>query len=308
MQITAVPYATVVDPNSAVQVSYASLMDADRASSAGGALAGLYGPLDLQSQSTIRAFFESAAPRTESARTGMEVAGLSSSDRFFRQRVHSIEPGSSTGSMALIGQPAALASQVDVLRATAPMDAGLGLAETTGTGGKLPDDMSGYLAAGYINGSSLPMPAAASSGRDTFDGWFAAAGVEKAVSDHTTLGIGAYYTNLSGETGGAPQKTHAWLAQLNVYAAISNGKGMRVDARVGLGLHKSSSDRTVTLINTPYALHFKDDGFAFTGEVGVGFDLSHKSNMSIVPRASLRFGQLGMNGGIETGGPVALRI
>ena len=308
VQITAVPYASVVDPNSAVQVSYASLMDADRASSANGALSGLYGPLDLQNQATIRAFFESAAPRTESARTGMEVVGLASSDRFFRQRVHSIQPGSSTGHMALIGQPAALASQAGILRSYSPMNSALGLAENTGTGSKLPDDMSGYLAAGYINGSSLPMPAAASSGRDKFDGWFAAAGVEQAVSDHTTLGIGAYYSNLSGETGGAPQKANAWLFQLNLYGAISNGNGMRVDARLGLGLHESSSDRSVTLVGAPYALHFKDDGFAFSGEVGIGFDLAHKSNLSIVPRASMRFGRLGMSGGFETGGPMALAI
>ncbi|MFM5917368.1 MAG: autotransporter domain-containing protein [Novosphingobium sp.] len=308
VQITPGTYASVVDTTSAVQVSYASLMDADRASSAGGTLSALYGPLDLQSQATIRAFFESAAPRTESARTGLEVAGLSTSDRFFRQRIHSINPGSSTGSMALIGQPAALASQVGTMRASTPMDSALGLAETTGTGGKLPDDMSGYLAAGYINGSSAPMPAAASSGRDTFDGWFAAAGVEKAVSDHTTLGIGAYYSNLSGDTGGAPQKTHAWLAQLNLYGAFSNESGMRIDARLGVGLHESSSDRTISLVNTPYALHFKDDGVAFTGELGIGFDLAHKSNVSIVPRASLRYGVLGQDGGIETGGPMALAI
>ena len=308
VQITAVPYASVVDPNSAVQVSYASLMDADRASSAGGALAGLYGPLDLQSQGTIRAFFESAAPRTESARTGLEVTASAASDRFFRQRIHSIEPGSSTGTMAMIGRPAALASQVATLRASAPMNASLGLADTTGSGSKLPDDMSGYLAAGYINGSSLPMPAAASSGRDTFDGWFVAAGVEKAAGEHTTLGIGAYYSNLSGVTGGAPQKTHAWLAQFDLYGAFSSDSGLRFDARLGVGLHESSSERTVTLVNTPYNLRFKDDGVALTGEVGLGFDVAPKSNLSFVPRASLRYGSLAMDGGIETGGPMALAI
>ncbi len=308
VQITAVPYASVVDTNSAVQVSYASLMDADRAPSANGALSALYGPLDLQSQSTIRAFFESAAPRTESARTAMEVAGLTTSDRFFRQRVHSLQPGSSTGQMALIGQPSSFASQVGTTRAYTPMTASLGMVENAGSAGKLPDDMSGYLAAGYINGSSAPMPAAASAGRDQFDGWYAAAGIEKAVSDHATLGMGAYYTNLSGDTGGAPQKTGAWLAQLNFYGVFSNGSGMRLDARVGVGLHESSSDRAVTLVNTPYALHFKDDGFAFSGEVGVGFDLTHKSNVSFVPRASIRYGSLAQDGGIETGGPMALTI
>ena len=61
--------------------------------------------------------------------------------------------------------------------------------------------MSAYLAGGYLNGSSLPMPAAASAGRDKFDGWFVAGGVEKAVAEHATLGVGVSYSDLSGDTG-----------------------------------------------------------------------------------------------------------
>lgn len=60
----------------------------------------------------------------------------------------------------------------------APADAGLSYdAEGSAAAAKLPDNMSGYLAAGFLNGNSAPMPAAASGGRDTFDGWFVVGGL-----------------------------------------------------------------------------------------------------------------------------------
>ena len=92
VQINAGLYANVVDPNSAVQVSYASLLDVNRASN-NVLLTDLYGPLDLQSQATIRAFFEGAAPRFETLRTAMGVAATENMSRFYRERLNQIEPG-----------------------------------------------------------------------------------------------------------------------------------------------------------------------------------------------------------------------
>jgi V8-like Glu-specific endopeptidase len=308
VQITAVPYASVVDPNSAVQVSYAALMDGSRVSSANGALSGLFGPLDLQSQSTIRAFFESAAPRTETLRTALGIAGSSASDRFFRQRIHGIEPGSATGHLALIGQPLNLANRGGQMRAASPIDAGLGFAETERPGGTLPDDMSAYLAAGYLNGSSQPMPAAASAGRDKFDGWFVAGGVEQAVAEHATIGVGMSYSDLSGDTGGLVQHAGSRLINFNFYGSVGNGKGLVFDARLGLGHRTSDSTRTVTLVATPYTLTAKDDGVVISGELGFGVDMASGRNFSIVPRASLRYGEVGFDNVVETGGPMALTI
>ena len=308
VQITAVPYASVVNPNSAVQVSYAQLMDGSRGSSANGALSALYGPLDLQSQGTIQAFFESAAPRTETLRTALGIAGSSASDRFFRQRLHGIGPGEATGHLALIGQPLNLANRGGQLRAASPFEAGLGFAENERAGGTLPDDMSAYLAGGYLNGSSLPMPAAASAGRDKFDGWFVAGGVEKAVAEHATLGVGVSYSDLSGDTGGVLQNVGSRLINFNFYGSVGNGKGLVVDARLGLGHRTSVSTRTVSLLTTPYTLTAKDHGVVISGELGLGVEMAAGRSFSITPRASLRYGEVGFDNVVETGGPMALTI
>ena len=306
VQITAGTYASVVDPSSAVQTSYASLMDGNRAGYSG-PLAGLYGPLDLQSQSAIRAFFESAAPRTESLRTASGVVATGTTDRFFRQRIHAVEPGSSTGKLAVIGRPLNLASSNGVARMAAPADAGLGYdTEGSMSAAKLPDSMSGYLAAGYLNGNSAPMPAMASSGRDTFDGWFVAGGLETALGDNATGGFGLSYAKVDGTTGGAPQTAGSSLIQGTIYVAIGNDKGLRADARFSAGLLSTNSSRTVTLVATPYTLTLDDDSLAITAEAGLGFDLAKSASFSVVPRVSLRYENIGFDKSVERGGPMAM--
>jgi hypothetical protein len=81
-----------------------------------------------------------------------------------------IEPGSETGKLAVIGRLLTLASTNGVARMADPADAGLGYdAGGSAAAAKLPDNMSGYLAVGFLNGNPAPMPATASGGRDIFD-------------------------------------------------------------------------------------------------------------------------------------------
>lgn len=305
VQLAAGSYANVVDSSSAVQRSYAALMDGNRAGSYG-PLADLYGPLDMQSAGGVRAFFEAAAPRTETLRTVAGLTATGTTDRFFRQRIHSIQPGEASGVLAVNGNPLPLAAQGSFARASAPVDAGLGFVDEGRAAMQLSEDTSGYLVGGYLNGSSVPMPAAASSGRDTFDGWFVALGFEQALSDNATVGFGLSYTQVDGTTGGAPQEAGSRLAQGTLYGAVATPGGVRMDLRVSAGLLNTRSERTVTLVSTPYTLNLDDDSFAFAVETGVGFDLVKGGNFAVVPRVSLRYESIGFDYARETGGPIAL--
>ena len=154
----------------------------------------------------------------------------------------------------------------------------------------------------------MPMPAAASAGRDKFDGWFVAGGVEKAVAEHATLGVGVSYSDLSGDTGGAPQQVGSRFINFNFYGSVGNGKGLVFDARLGLGHRTSDSTRSVSLLTTPYTLTAKDHGSVISGELGLGAEMAAGRNFSITPRASLRYGWVGFGNVVETGGPMALTI
>lgn len=306
VRITANTYASVVDPSSPVQTSYASLLDRDRAGSSG-RLAGLYGPLDLQSQSAIRTFLESAAPRAESLRTASGVATVGTIDRFYRQRINAMDPGNATGTLAVVGSPLTLASTKGTARAAASADGWMGYdGESGATAAALPDNMSAYLAAGYLNGSSAPMPASASSGRDTFNGWFVAGGLETTLSDNATAGIGLSYADIDGTTGGAPQTVGASLIKGTIYAALRTDKGLLADVRLSAGLLSTDSRRTVTLVTTPYTLTLDDNSMALSAEVGAGFDMAKSDTYSVVPRVSLRYENIGFDQSVERGGPMAM--
>lgn len=307
VQLSAGTYVSVVDPASAVQTSYAALMDANRATNYG-PLSALFGPLDLQNQATIRAFFESIAPRTESTRTALGVVATGTIDRFFRQRIHSIEPGSTSGEVAVSGNPIALASNNGLTRAETPLAARFGLAEDSRTTGRLPDDMSGYLVGGYLRGSSLPMPALASAGRDSFDGWYIAGGLEKAAGANATIGIGLSYADLDGITGGVAQQAGSRLIQGTLYGALQTDRGLRADFRISAGSLSTDSARVAVLVTTPYTLTLDDASLSFSSEAGVGFDMAHGGAFAIVPRASIRYEVIAFDRAAEVGGPMALTV
>jgi hypothetical protein len=307
VQIQAGLYAAVVDPNSAVQTSYAALLDANRSANSS-LLAGLYGPLDMQNQATIRAFFESAAPRYESALTGIALAATENMSRFYRDRLDQLEPGHATGTLAMTGQPLQFAQAVTTIGAAAAVETDAAQNMVTTDVATLPENMSGYVTAGYIDGDSRPMPAAASSGRDNFNGWFVAVGLERELGDHASGGFSIAYTDLDGQTGGLPQQVGGKLMQGTLYAAMRMPSGLRLDGQLSAGQLQTDSRRSVSLVGTTYDLRSSGDALAFNAEAGIGYDVSKNGNFSIVPRASLRYGVVDFGRAQERGGPMALVV
>ncbi len=70
---------------------------------------------------------------------------------------------------------------------------------TTLREGRVPDNAAIYLAGGYIDGAGAAMPNTAPGGRDRFDGFYVATGIEARVSDAAMLGFGLSYTKIDGK-------------------------------------------------------------------------------------------------------------
>jgi uncharacterized protein YhjY with autotransporter beta-barrel domain len=283
------------------------LLDADRGASSG-LLADLYGPLDLQNQATIRAFFEGAAPRFESLRTSIALAATENMSRFYRERINQIEPGHATGTLAMMGQPLQFAQTSATFGAAAAVesDATSNMVETTAA--TLPENMSGYVTAGYVDGDARPMPAAASAGRDQFNGWYVAVGLEREIGSHATGGFSISYTDLDGNTGGVPERVGGKLLQGTLYGTLRTPSGLRLDGQVGAGQLFTNTRRSVSLVGTIYDLRSTGDALAFNAEGGLGYDVAKGGNFSIVPRVSLRYGVIDFGRMREHGGPIALVV
>jgi subtilase-type serine protease len=228
--------------------------------------------------------------------------------RFYRERINQIVPGQATGTLAMMGRPLQFAQASATVGAAAAveMDATQNMVETNAA--SLPENMSGYVTAGYVDGDSRPMPAAASGGRDQFNGWYVAVGLEREFGDHATAGFSLAYTNLDGQTGGLPQRVNATLVQGTLYAAVRTPSGLRIDGQISGGQLDTHGRRTVGLVGTIYDLRSSGDALAFNAEAGLGYDLAKGGNFSIVPRASLRYGVIDFGHMQERGGPMALNI
>lgn len=301
VRIDAGLYASVVNRAAPNQTSFAQLLDQNRPLYA--KYAALYGEADLLSVAGIQASFEAMAPRTETLKTSMAEVLNDNMARFYRDRLTKLDSGSLGGTLTMTGQPIQLAS-ASLNNIDLGMDQS-GNADTTTREGVLPDDMSAFLAGGYIDGKAAPMRTAVPLGSDQFNGWYGALGVEKAFGDNGVIGLAASFSELKGNTG-ANDWARARLYQGTVYGAFDLG-GLKLDAVGSAGTLATRSRRSFAVGVNPYTLYGNDQELALSGELGLSKALGSET-FSIVPRASIRGAYISSGNLAETGGDAALVI
>ncbi|KEZ19919.1 Trypsin precursor [Sphingobium yanoikuyae] len=299
--IDAGTYAGVVNGGSQVQTSFARLLDQNRALY--GNYATLYGEADLLSVAAIQTSLEAMAPRTEALRTSMSEVLNDNMARFYRDRLARVSGGSMGGTLTMTGQPLQLAA-LSMNNLNLGMDQGGGN-ETVTQENALPDDVSAFIAGGYIDGKSDPMRGAITTGRDKFDGWYGAAGIEKMIGDDAVIGLAASFSELKGNTG-IGDTARARLYQATVYGNWDLG-GVVLDGVGSAGTLTSKTKRAFAVGTTPYTLRGSDQQLALSGEIGIGAPLGGDA-FTITPRASLRGAYISGGNLAEYGGDTALVI
>ena len=301
VRIDAGRYADVVNRAAPNQTSFAQLLDQNRPLYA--KYASLYGEADLLSVAGIQASFEAMAPRTETLKTSMAEVLNDNMARFYRDRLTKLDGGSLGGTLTMTGQPIQLAA-ASLNNIDLGMDQS-GNSDTTTREGVLPDDMSAFLAGGYIDGKAAPMRTAVPLGSDQFNGWYGALGVEKAFGDNGVIGLAASFSELKGNTG-ANDWARARLYQGTVYGAFDLG-GLKLDAVGSAGTLATRSRRSFAVGVNPYTLYGNDQELALSGEMGLSKALGSET-FGIVPRASIRGAYISSGNLAETGGDAALVI
>jgi hypothetical protein len=291
--IEAGSYLDAINPNSPVQLAYAKLLDANRAGE--DRLGALFGPLDMQDAATIQATLEGLAPRVQTLGAAMGMAGLDAFAQFGRERIANHD-SSSGGTVAMIGRPLQMAA-----RMATPVDAGG--SEALVKDGGLPDNMSLYLAAGYIDGDSAPMTG--TTGRNAFNGWYGSLGVELDLGSGM-LGFSGSYADLDGRVRGMPQSAESSLWQASAYWKMRAPLGLSLDGLIGVGEVSTRTSRTVGFVGTTYTLDSDDKATAFNGEIGLSKAFGGASGVKVTPRAAVRASSIDFGTQVERGGPVAL--
>ncbi len=303
VEIQAGLYRNVVAAT-AVQGAYAQLLDQSRGNAG---LSGLYGPLDQQSAATIRATLESWAPRTETLRGSLATVAVDNMSRFTRDRLLQLDSGDMGGTLSMIGRPVQLAQLnmtavgADSMAVRSDSDA------VTVQQGRLPEGTSAFLAGGYLDGDSRPMATALPlGGRDQFDGFYLAGGIETALDEGSVIGFSLSYTDVKGNTVIPGQKADGNLYQGTLYGTATFGGGIELATQISAGAFDSRTTRVVDLVGTPFTLTGDDTSLIFTGEVSLGknFDLGA---VEFGPRVAARASHIGFSDIKENGGGPALR-
>jgi hypothetical protein len=196
----------------------------------------------------------------------------------------------------MIGRPLQMAA-----RQATPVDASG--SEALVKDGGLPDTMSLYLAAGYIDGDSAPMTG--TTGRNAFDGWYGSLGLELDLGKGM-LGFSGSYADLSGNVRGLPQTAKSKLWEASAYWRSQFAAGLSFDGLIGVGQVNTKTRRSVGFLGTVYDLASDDNAVVFNGEFGLSKALGGASKVRITPRAALRVNSIAFGTQVESGGPMAL--
>ncbi|MGQ0659838.1 autotransporter domain-containing protein [Sphingosinicella sp.] len=307
VQITAVPYLSVVNPNSPVQVAYARLLDGNRANYT--LLADLFGELDVLSQAQIQTVLETAAPRTEATQGSLARMSTDTMGRFYRDRISFLASGESGGTLTMIGNPIQLAS--NAINNMGDNAGGMQTMNDAGSSnlvqahGVLPDHVSAFLAGGFLDGRADALPSLI-AGRDELNGYYIAGGLELDLNEDTRIGVAIHYVDTEGLSPGN-QSTDGSLVEGNFYSMSNLGGGLIGTTQLSVGEFSVESRRPVVVGGTTFDLRGRNDGLAASGEIGLGYQMPVGS-LTLTPNVAGRYTLVDFGDNRETGGGLALVI
>jgi outer membrane autotransporter protein len=169
----------------------------------------------------------------------------------------------------------------------------------------LPENAAVYLAGGYLDGSSASMPGTVpQTGRDRFDGFYVAAGIEAKVDDTSMLGFGFSYTKIDGKPN-AGQTARGELIQGTLYGRIGGSLGPSLDVQTSAGVYQSRTRRTGTFLGTAFDLRARDNALALSSEIGATYNAGSEA-LRFGPRVAVRTNRIDFTPTAETGTGPAL--
>ncbi len=303
LEIIAGNYRDVIAAGAPIQSAYAQLLDQNRPRSA--AFSSLYGELDLLAQAALRSNLDALAPNNVPIQMDIGTASTELLSSFIRDRIARVSSGDLGGSVATYGRPLQLAS----LALNMTQDGG----EVRSDAGSpmrvddaaLNEDVSIFLAGGYIDGrgSALPFGGA---GRSDFDGFYLTGGGEVTLGEGGFLGFAMGYSDIDGTARNVLTTASGRVIQGTLYAATEVGEAASIDLQVGAGQFSTTSTRIVPVGAAVQTLGARDDALAISAEAGLSYRLGSDA-FALTPRVAVRYGSIDFTPTAERGGSAALQ-
>lgn len=298
-------FTTVINPNSPVQASFARLLDLNRANYA--QLSDLFGSLDLATPGDIQLTFEALAPRSVSTVSALGRIATESMSRFYRERISFAQKNDTAGQLTLVGNPLQFAAVQAGATGTngQTMSDGVDAAPRTSSIG-LPENFSGFIAGGLIDGRTRALPQL-DSGREDLEGWYVAGGVESHLSDNVLVGVAGHYVDTENDAP-STQGTTGNLLQGTVYASFNTPGGLEATGHLSAGMFKNRSRSAVALPTLTSDFRNNESEFAFSAEASIGQRLPIDAPITFTPNAAIRYARINGDDRTESGAIAALTV
>jgi uncharacterized protein with beta-barrel porin domain len=302
-------YVDVVDQTSAVQLSYAALLDANRANGLV-ALPEIFNFTEGANAANLGATLEGLAPFTETTRLSIAEMLVNSLMGFNRNRLATAFSDERGGSVAINANPLQLAvasnNGAPVQQAFASATAAAQADDASrNANSNVDSNFAFYLSGGYLDGQGQGMPSSLTIQPDTFDGYFFSGGVEYFPTESSIIGVSVAYADIDGSSQQG-QSADGELIQGTVYGAVKTG-GITIDGQASIGSFSTDTSRTVAVGATSFNLATSDDSLTFSAEVGISGEINTKS-VRLIPRAAINYATVNFDDVTETGGAPALNI
>ncbi len=306
VEILARNFVDVIDPASPIQAGFAQLLDQNRSNS--DQLDTLFGELDLLQLDELRGNLELLAPRTEATRTALARMPGESLSRLYRDRIQLSRTGEAGGTLTMIGQPAEMLAAAGNFGSPMALQAGSSGSSNFDTEVRdvdLPSNVSVFIAGGYLDGDSSPLPGAINGGRDQLDGYFGAIGGEVSPQPGTVVGGSLAYSNTDGDAAFG-QSVDGELYQASLYGAYTTNSGFMVSSQFSVGVFNSDTSRSVPVGGVTQDLTQSDSSLTIAGEMNIGKDFGNPDGIVLTPNVGLRYENIFFDRSAERGGDAAL--
>ncbi|WP_438728854.1 autotransporter domain-containing protein [Parasphingorhabdus sp. DH2-15] len=303
-------YVDVVDQTSAVQTSYAALLDANRANGLA-ALPDIFTFTEGANAADLGATLEGLAPFTETTRLSIAEMLVNSLMGFNRNRLATAFSDERGGSVAINANPLQLAvasnngAPVQQAFASATSAAPQADNASNNTNSGVDSNFALFFSGGYLEGQGQGMPSALTTGPDNFNGYFFSGGLEYFPTESSIIGVSLAYADIDGSSQQG-QTADGELIQGTVYGAIKTG-GIIIDGQASIGSFSTDTSRTVAVGANSFDLATSDDSLTFSAEVGISGEIKTKT-VRLIPRAAINYATVNFDDVAETGGAPALNI
>lgn len=280
--------------------AFANALDTLRTSSYT-SLYNLFGAVDLMDSAQLGATLDSLAPRVLGESELLQDRQSRLLMSYVTDRLSLGGTGAAQG-MTVIGNSRGFAGEVTGEQAGLQAFAGLAPAGTAP--GKLPDGVTGFIAAGTSTGeSSYGSSARLGGGRS---GNWMGMGLEFRTGDRTTIGTAIGYASATSRPGS--DRVNSRTMQAAAYATRELGGGVYLGAVANMEIAHLDSDRTgfsgTGLLELTGATEMRRLGMM--AEAGKAFTLG--DGLSFTPRVRLGYDRQDLAGFRERGGETALAI